>query len=82
MCDCPEARAWARYWSPEGIAERLDQEVKLYRQIVQDAVWWGGSTSPVPPRAAPLNTVPLPGDYGEMEIKRAVPGEYPPRKKR
>jgi hypothetical protein len=80
-CGCPEARAWRAYWTADAIAERLTHELALYRGIIRDAVWWGGSTSPVPPRKPGMNTVPLPTDYVELERKRAEPCPWPPRKR-
>lgn len=81
MCDCREARAWREYWSPEAIAARLAHEVALYRDVIRDAVWRGGSTSPVPPRKPPMKKVPLPTDYVELERKRAEPCPWPPKKR-
>lgn len=70
-CDCPEAKAWRAYWTREAIAERLRAEVELYRGIIRDAVWRGGSTSPVPPRVdARMSNVEMPDSYAAMAKKR------------
>jgi len=83
VCDCPEARAYRAYWTREAIAERLAAEVALYRGIVRDAVWWGGSTSPVPPRVpSSPSRVQVPDSFAAKEALRDTPGAWPPRHQR
>lgn len=80
MCDCAKSRAWDAYWTEEAIAERLDAEVRLYRRICHER-WQAAmndvrgdarmSNAPTPPRAEP---------FAVLEARRAVPGDWPPRK--
>lgn len=70
-CNCREARAWRAWWTADAIGERLAAELALYRRIIRDAVWWGGSTSPVPPRTDHrMSRVELPNSHAALERRR------------
>jgi hypothetical protein len=81
-CQCPDARKWRAYWTADAIAERLREEVELYRRIIRDAVWWGGSTSPVPPRVdAAMSNVEMPDSHAAKERLRREPKDWRTRQK-
>lgn len=70
-CSCREAQAWRAYWTREAIELRLAHEVALYRDVVTDALWRGGSTSPVAPRvSSAFSNIEVPWSFAALEKRR------------
>lgn len=82
QCQCPQARAWRAYWTRDAIAERLQEEVELYRGIIFRAVFWGNryyGRQEDPPRVdCSMSTVDLPESFAAREKRRAEKAPWPP----
>lgn len=78
-CQCHEARAWRAYWTPAAIGERLQHELDFYRQQCHDR--WSQVINDVRGVARMTNAPARTGEsFATLEARRAVPGEFPPRK--